>query len=192
MRALVQSGTLSPEDRDILEQRLLVTLDAQQFAAADVLETTLRATQLLDLIGRPVDRDAYRPRVHAWLRKLHVTRPRWFQIGGGFAQYESVTSASMETTAYAVQLMKIYGAPDDLDLHWVRSFLRPMWFRPSGEKWVAAATLARLNGLPDSRPPTWWEWIYYERSLLAAIVLVGLCIYATLSAPLDGRLVAHP
>jgi uncharacterized membrane protein YoaK (UPF0700 family) len=31
--------------------------------------------------------------------------------------------------------------------------------------------------------PTWLEMLYYERSLLAALVLVALCIYATLTSP---------
>ena len=79
--------------------------------------------------------------------------------------------------------MEIYGIPDDLDLNWVRSFLRPMWIRQSPEKWMAAVTLDRLNRLPGVTQPTWLETMYYERSLLAAVVLVGLCIYATLSSP---------
>jgi hypothetical protein len=79
--------------------------------------------------------------------------------------------------------MEIYGIPDNLDLNWVRSFLRPMWIRRSPEKWMAAVTLDRLNRLPGVTHPTWLEAMYYERSLLAAVVLVGLCIYATLSSP---------
>ena len=80
--------------------------------------------------------------------------------------------------------MKIYGIPNDLDLNWVRSFLRPMsMIRQSPDKWIAAVTLDRLNRLPGVTHPTWLETLYYERSLLAAVVLVGLCIYATLSSP---------
>ncbi len=79
--------------------------------------------------------------------------------------------------------MEIYGIPEDLDLNWVRSFLRPLWVRRSPEKWMAAVTLDRLNRLPGVTQPTWLEAMYYERSLLAAMVLVGLCLYATLSSP---------
>ena len=51
------------------------------------------------------------------------------------------------------------------------------------EKWVAAATLDRLNRLPGATRPTWLKVLYAERTLLAAAVLVGLCIYATLASP---------
>ena len=91
---------------------------------------------------------------------------------------------SLGATSYAVELMEIYGIPDDFDLNWVRSFLRPLSIRRSPEKWMAAVTLDRLNRLPGVTQPTWLETMYYERSLLAAAVLVGLCIYATLSSPM--------
>jgi hypothetical protein len=79
--------------------------------------------------------------------------------------------------------MEIYGVPDDLDLNWVRAFLRPAVYRFGSEKWIAAATLDRLNHIPGVTRPTWLDYLYYERSLLAAAVLVGLCFYATLSSP---------
>lgn len=79
--------------------------------------------------------------------------------------------------------MEVYGVPDDLDLSWVRSFLRPSVYRLSDDKWVAAASFDRLNHLSGVSRPTWLEVLYYERTLLAAAVLVGLCIYATLTSP---------
>lgn len=48
---------------------------------------------------------------------------------------------------------------------------------------MAAVTLDRLNRLPGVTQSTWLEAMYYERSLLAAMVLVGLCVHATLSSP---------
>jgi hypothetical protein len=89
----------------------------------------------------------------------------------------------LEATAYAVELMEIYGIPEDLNLNWVRSFLRPLSFRTRDHKWIAAATLQRLNRLPGATRPTWLEVLYHERALLAAVALVGLCIYATLTSP---------
>jgi len=174
---------LSPQDRDFLQQRLLATFDELADQRGDVLETALRVTQLLEVIDRPVDRDRYRERVHEWLREYHSKRTFFYQIAGGFEQYEN-GSSSLQVTSYAVELMKIYGVPDDLDLNWVRSYLRPLFFRPSNDKWIAAVTLDRLNRLPGVAQPTWLEILYHERSLIAAMVLVALCIYATLSSPI--------
>jgi hypothetical protein len=91
-------------------------------------------------------------------------------------------------TSYAVELMRIYGIPDGLDLNWVRSFLRPRFVKARTEdKWIAAVTLDRLNRLPGVTHPTWLESVYYERSLIMAVLLVALCIYATFSATLPSR-----
>ena len=47
----------------------------------------------------------------------------------------------------------------------------------------ASVTRDRINHLPGAKPLTWLDWCYYERTLLAAVLLVGLCIYATVTAP---------
>jgi hypothetical protein len=186
IRASALRNDLTPEQRDYLEKRLCRTLDAMSTEPYTVLEDPLRATQLLGVIGRPVDVDRYRDRVHDLLRKFHSKRGGGFQVAGGFKDYnlDNIQVGSLRATSCAVELMKIYGIPNDLDLNWVRSFLRPMsMIRQSPDKWIAAVTLDRLNRLPGVTHPTWLETLYYERSLLAAVVLVGLCIYATLSSP---------
>ena len=91
---------------------------------------------------------------------------------------------SLDATAQAVELMEIYGIPDDLDLNFASARFCGRWQEElSAEQWIAAATLDRLNHLPGVTQPTWLEVLYYERSLLAAAVLVGLCLYATFSSP---------
>ena len=80
--------------------------------------------------------------------------------------------------------MEFYGIPAELDPNWVRSYLRPLLIRRSPQKYIAAVTLDRLNRLPEVTEPRWLETFYYERSLLAAVVLIGLCIYAALSSPM--------
>ena len=182
IHVLNQSAQLSSEDRDFLEQRLLATFDGLDDATANVLETALRVTQLLDVIDRPVDRDQYRERVHQLLCGRHSRRTHGFQIAGGFQQHKGLSS-SLQATSHAVELMKIYGIPDELDLNWVRSYLRPLHYRPSNDKWIAAVTLDRLSRLPGLTQPTGLEILYYERSLITAMVLVALCIHATLSSP---------
>ncbi len=189
IRAAVLRQDLSPQERDFLEQRLHATLEYLLETSDVTLDELLRATQLLEVLDRPVTRDQYRERVQNLLRKFHTKNGGGFQLAGGFKTYLIwpagswiAPTGSLESTAYAVELMEIYGVPDDLDLNWVRSFLKPTALR-FNDKWVAAATLDRLNHLPDVMPPTWLEFLYYERSLLAAAVLVGLCLYATISSP---------
>jgi hypothetical protein len=148
-----------------------------------VLEEALRVTQLLEVIGRPVDRDRYRAKVSQWLREYHCKEGGGFQLPGGFKAFRTLSVGSLEQTSYAVDLMRIYGAPDGLDLNWVRSYLRPLMHRPFNDKYVAAVTLDRLNRLPEISPPTWLDYVYYERSLIMAALLVALCLYATTSSP---------
>ena len=68
-------------------------------------------------------------------------------------------------------------------MNWVRSFLRPSATAGSAERWMAAVTLNRLDQLPGITRPSGSEILYYERSFLAAVVLIGLCIYATVISP---------
>ena len=195
IRASALHNELTAGQRDYLAKRLHATLDTLSTDPSIVLDTPLRATQLLAVIGRPVNADQYCARVHDLLRKLHTKKGGGFQVAGGFKDYNMKLSGfsayfepvgSLRATSCAVELMEIYGIPDNLDLNWVRSFLRPLAIRRSPEKWMAAVTLDRLNRLPGVTRPTWLETMYYERSLLAAVVLVGLCIYATLASPKPG------
>jgi hypothetical protein len=156
IRASVLRNDLTAEQRDYLAKRLHVTLEALFTAPLTSLETPLRATQLLEVIGRPVDPDQYRDRMHELLRKCHSKKGGGFQVAGGFKDYNAnkLQAGSLIGTAYAVELMEIYGIPDDFDLNWVRSFLRPLAIRRSLEKWIAAVTLDRLNSLPGVSQPT--------------------------------------
>lgn len=184
IRAAVMRNELSEEDCDLLEQMLLAEMEGLATDPHVVLETPLRVTQLLEVIGRPIDRDKYRARVHELLRLFHRESGSWGQIAGGFKKYQRVSAGSVDATSDAVQLMEFYGVPEDLNLLWTRSFLRPLGRRKlSDEQWTAAATLARLDRLPGVTRPRWLEVLYYERTLLAAVALVGLCLYATASSP---------
>jgi hypothetical protein len=184
VRTAVARGEVSPAEQDLLAQRLLETLDGMASDQYAKLEKALRVTQLLSVIERPIDCDQYRGKVHDLLREFHGQRRWWWTIAGGFRSYRQSATGDLQATAHAIELMEIYGVPSDLDLRWTRSFLRPLASRKiSDQQWVAAAALGRLNRLPEVPQPTWMEVLYYERSLLAAIVLVGLCAYATLRSP---------
>ena len=184
IRAAVLRNDLTPQERDILEKRLHATLEAETDSQHATLEVLLQATQLLEVIGRPVEPERYRARIQALLREFHSLNG-FFAQAGGFRQYRQLP-ASMpgdpQSTAHAVELMAIYGVPDGLDMNWVRSYLRPS--RYGDRKWINAVTRDRLNQLPNVHEPTWLEFLYYERTLLAAGVLVGLCLYATLCSPI--------
>jgi hypothetical protein len=80
--------------------------------------------------------------------------------------------------------METYGVPEEIDLNWVRSYLKQTDSDAfNGDKWLKAVTRDRVERLPGLTPPSWLEICYYEQSLLAAIVLVGLCLYATIASP---------
>jgi hypothetical protein len=183
IRAASASGELTDEDRDRIQQRLHLNLSGLTSEPFGALEQALRVTQLLAVIDRPVDKDELRPRMHDLLSELHCTRASGFQLAGGFKQFPASRVADMNTTAYALQLMEIYGVPETLDLNWLRSYLKPLAFRAGADKWIAAVSRERLERLPGVTPLSWWDGLWYERSLLAAVVLVGLCLYATLTSP---------
>ena len=182
IRAAVLDGSLTAEERDYLEIRLHITLERLKSETYDVLADALRVTRLLAVIGRPVDPDRHRPLIHRLLLDLHCQSGGGFQVAGGFKQYAQATTGSDESTEWAIELMEVYGVPEGLDLNWVRSFLRPSWSVMS-DKWIMAVARERLNRLPGARPPTWSEIILHERTLIAALVLVGLCFLATMTSP---------
>jgi hypothetical protein len=181
IRQMTLDDQLTEAKRDYLEKRLLLTFDALGVHGHGI-EDALLVTQLLDVIDRPIDRDKYRRQVQELLQGLHKKRTALFQIAGGFAPFGNM-SASLKSTSEAVELMKIYGIPQRLDLNWVRSFLRPLCYRPLNGKWIAAVTLDRLKCLPGVKQVTWAQFIFYEKNLVAAVSLVLLCLYATWTSP---------
>ncbi|MDB5337837.1 MAG: hypothetical protein JWN70_3456 [Planctomycetaceae bacterium] len=182
IRAAVLKGDLTPERQAFLAARLHVNLDDLATKQHVQLEEALRATQLLELLQGPIERDRYRDTIHSLLRRFHCVGGGGFQFAGGFRTYANLSTGSFDATSHAVQLMEIYGIPAGIDLNWIRSYLKPSW-RNRSEQWVAGATLLRLNNLPGATQPTYFQILYYERNILAALILVGLCCYATLLSP---------
>jgi hypothetical protein len=150
IRASVLRNDLTPEQRDLLAKRLHVSLEYVSKNPIRRLEDALRVTQLLEVIDRPIDRDRYRSQVHDMLRESHTTDCGFLQDSGGFMRYFTANArdlpgkhGDLQATAWAVELMQIYGVPDGIDLNWVRSFLRPKLLRTGDDVYIAAATLAR-------------------------------------------------
>lgn len=185
IRAAVLRNDLTPAQRDHVAKRLHENLKwSLTRKAPGTLDEPLRATQLLEVIGRPVEPTQYQAEIQAMLRRFHSKTGAGFTRAGGFrpVDLESARVGSIEATADAIGLMEYYGIPQDLDMNWVRSFLRPS-STVTVERWMAAATLARPNELPGTTRPPWPLIVYYERSFLAAVFLIGLCIYATVISP---------
>ncbi len=186
--ALLQNR-LTAADRDRLSKRLHFNLQKMWTDPDRKLDDALRVTQVLAAIDRPLDRELFRPQVHAMLREFHMTDGGFFQDSGGFRPYLSVNSSDLSATARAVELMQVFGVPEGIELDWVRSYLRPSMLN-SDRRFEIAAVRERLNHLPGIPHPTWLTYLYYEPSLIMAVLLVGMCFYATLTSPDDKRVVA--
>jgi hypothetical protein len=192
IRAAVLNDDLTREQRDHLAERLHATLRrffSPQYPYKN-LEGPLGATELLSVIGLPVDPGQYRKDIHALLKRLHHEAGGGFQRAGGFQSFENIHSGDLHATSVAIQLMEVYGIPKDLNLDWDRSFLRPAFTQFGVQQWLPAVTLARLNRLPGVTHPSWLEVLYYERSFVAAVVLIVLCIYATAISPKPPRVLS--
>jgi len=184
IRAAVMQELLTDDQRDYLEKRLLATWEALVEYPYLELEDALRISQLLEVIGRPLDRDRTRTQVHDWLRQFHSKSGGGFKLAGGFKGHLAFSTGDLETTWYAIELMRLYGIPDHFDMNWVRSFLKPQSMRRHGDRaYLAAVTRDNMQHLPGIHQPGWLEFAYYERNFIAAILLIALCIYATVSSP---------
>ena len=191
IRTAIAQKDLTLREQNLLAQRLQVTLEKQLSEDSYVtLKTLLCVTRLLDLVDHPSSCDPFKERVHQLLKRFHTTHGGGFQFAGGFKTYLNWEGGawlqqpgSLESTASAIGLMERYGAPEGLDWNWVRAFLRPSSYRRPDDKWIAASLLERLDHVPGITRPTWMEWLYFERTLLAAVLLVGLSLFATLIQP---------
>ncbi len=182
IRGSVMNGRLTVAERDYLADRLHATLDGLDPETYEVLADAVQVTQLLAVIDRPVNPNRYRARIHGLLRALLSKQGGGFQVAGGFKSFAKQTTGSNDATEYALELMQTYGVPADLDMNWVRSFVRATGTRIN-DQWVIAVARERLNALPGVHPPTWFEILNAERSLVAIVILVGLCLFATWTAP---------
>jgi len=183
IRALLMENKLDDAERDFLAGRLHATMSRGMAGIHGPLSDLLLTTQLLEAIDRPVDPERRRTLVHATLVKLHCTESGGFRRAGGFKASLNANVSDDDATAQAVELMQIYGVPDGLDLNWVRSYTKPKLVGYGKPDWTSAVTRERLAAIPGIEPPTLWQWLYYERNLLAAVILVGLCIYAVWISP---------
>ena len=184
--ALAEEGALTNEQRDHLAGRLLATwrsLNDDRIQESLVAATTI--TNLLSLIDRPLAEAERKADVGRWLDEYQVVKRRPFTRSGGFKRYSTSDSSDLLSTEHAVRLMQHYGTHDSVDVLALRAFLRPA---SSDRQLVMTAsvrgsTRLRLDQIPGISQPSLWDYIRLNQSLWFAVLLVGLCVYATLGSP---------
>ena len=97
IRAAVMRHDMTTEQRDYLEKRLHATLEAVSTDPHVVLKTPLRATQLLEVIDRPVNADRYRHKIHDLLRAFHSKKGGGFRSCGRFQGIQPEKSSGRVT-----------------------------------------------------------------------------------------------
>lgn len=187
INTLLDTNCLSSSEKDQLVERLMTTWNdlENHFKGGYVLEDADAITRLLvDLDQSP----AFLKRksdVRRWLGAYQVTDPKIFSPSGGFKLFLSLDASHPTATEAAVRLMQHYGVSEGVDVLALRSYLRPkMDFGLMRDtEMMKASTLARLDQVPGISQPTAWDYFVRDQSLWFAIVLVGLCLYATLASP---------
>lgn len=190
---LAESGELSPAQTDHLSGRLMASWNELREASKPgrILEDADVITRMLTKLGRSPELPQRSADVRHWLQKYQVTNTRVFSPSGGFQAYyqppagESPQSCDRLATAAGVRLMEFYGQADAVDVLALRSYLRPSFDfgLVTDTEMPRAATLARLNRVPGISQPTVWDHLVRDRTLWFALLMVGLCLYATLGAP---------
>lgn len=186
IRALVKLGQLTPFDQDTLESRLLATLRNTGAEYYQPRVDALMSTKLLEVLGRPCDDTATADSMQRVLIASQRTGQRSGVRSGGFAAYRNLEFSDDLATAAVVELMEVYGVPDELDIMALRSYLRPSMddHRQLLQSPVRVATRERLERITGVPPLTWWDYVRYEQTLWMASLVVLLCFYATLGSPI--------
>ncbi len=191
-RIRVLADRLDPRTRATLAARLLATAPAP--GDKDAVRTTALIAELLELLEADVRLD--RSAVHA------ILEAAW--TGPGFqgdpAAPPLLSSAIHQTepTLHAVDLILRYGLPSAVPGGELMHFLRRSFSRPntsSAHLAVAQDLLERrypdLRAVapasaapgPSAGPARLLEPLIKWRAILGALLLVGLCLYATWRAP---------
>lgn len=183
---LAKEGTLGDQQRDHLADRLMTTWRVlDEGGVQESLATATTITDLLSLIDRPVAEAERRADVARWLGQYQFLANRPFTRSGGFKRYSNLNHSDLMATENAVRLMQHYGTHDGVDILALRAFLRPA----SSDRHLMTKAVVRtsirqrldqISGIPGPSP---WDYIRLNQSLWFAMLLVGLCIYATLGSP---------
>jgi len=181
---------------DIVQRAHLAARIDATWPAVDeyhALDRALLCVRLFDHIALPARADARRADVHAILERewIDASRVRSHGEVGGFSPDFGRFQTSMDGPTYsAVALMARFGVPDGIDVRAVRAYLRsesrafPIVFESMpylrATERAALLRLEREVGIP---PRTWLETIVGERTLIASLLIVILCVIAIRMAP---------
>lgn len=194
IRALVARDDLTPVDRDVLESRLLATLCDVKAEFYQPRSEALIATQLLEVLDRPCDDKSIAALMQQMIVDFQRTRFRSGVRSGGFASSRQHDFSDAMTTAAVVELLEVYGVPDDLDLMALRSYLRPTTNDRSMmlQSALRVATKQKLESIPGVPAVTWWDYIRHEQTLWMALMVAILCFCATLMSAIRLPEVVEP
>lgn len=198
VRTLFEAGELSAEQHAQLTEHVRTGIAG--ISGVNSLETLLEATWVLDALGEGELVESLRPQVHAELL-AHWRGAMAASHGAAFAQnaeresgwftWRSLIHLDYVSTQQAVALMKRYGAPPEVDLGSVRETLRMGRSKGRATSWddysnrrdlLAVSALVQLEELaPEPVGPL--SQLFKHRSLFGALLLICLCLFATLRAP---------
>lgn len=187
IRALVMRDELNDSQRDMLGERLKITMeDLKTKNFGRLLQEQLDITKLAALIERPIDIDSFRDFVHETLVSHQCLGYRLGTPSGGFTMSTKLKFGNEFDTAAAIELMQIYGVPPAVRIDALRSYLRPSandkWSGLQARAYIRQVSLERMNSLPTVEPITWIDYFRYEQNLIMAILFTLVCVFATWGA----------
>ncbi|QDS99600.1 hypothetical protein [Adhaeretor mobilis] len=181
--ALEQLGHLTLEDRVVLADRLITTINHAVEDDHGNLVDVLIATQLLSAIGHLDATFQVRKSVRGMIVKFQrLDRQKLSLRAGGFSRYRTTDFGDEFATAVAVELMQTYGVPDEVDALALRSFLRPKatdWLNRHGAI-LRVVAFWRFDSLPDTPRLTLWDYLQCEHVIGMAFLAVLLSFTAVL------------
>ncbi|MEM7164391.1 MAG: hypothetical protein AAF581_02950 [Planctomycetota bacterium] len=183
LRCWHEYGDAAPAQIDQVVARLNATWQAEE-----ALRPLLRCAELLALFGADLNTTQYRAKAHEVLRNCWVPEGR-FGNAGGFNNYPDLEHSNLDTTVEAIQLMQRVGIPEAIPTDRVRDYLHgqaalylPLSVTPETDV-SALVALDMLQQLRDFPPTSTIDRLVAARGLLAAVLLVLLCLYAAASSP---------
>ncbi len=183
---LTMTNMLDDHDRDNLAIRVRHSLEMIDVAEHGALEEAWMLVSLLDVLERPLVPESWSEHFAEMLTALHSMQAGGFSAAGGFREYErggDYQWGSIRGTWYGVQLMKRFGVPETIDVNTVRSFLIHGTQSAGNRKYVAAVALHDLNAMPGAPRPSVMDWIRYEHTWVATLLLVLVSLVLVVSAP---------
>lgn len=185
IRVLACLERLGGDQRDLLESRLLATLDTLPTRRIYDLTDVLVTVESLAVIGRPLEDPVRIESLRELVAEFQCMGGHFGARTGGFAAYSTTRSSDDDATVAALTLMEHVGVPDGIDWLAVRSYARPSFEDViiTSRADLRLVMQQRIDALPDVPPLTWWDYARCEHALGMAIALLVLSLLAVLGSP---------